>query len=58
MQQAHSPEVDYSLFIMVVVLVMSERFDKRPRATPAAFLPLIFVEIASVLWFHVSLPPP
>jgi hypothetical protein len=37
--QTHSPEVDYTLFIMVAVLVMLERFDKRLGATPAAFPP-------------------
>jgi hypothetical protein len=35
--QTHSPEVEYSLFIMVAVLVMSERLEKRSGATPAAF---------------------
>jgi hypothetical protein len=34
--QTHSPEVYYSIFMMVVVLVMSERLEKRPGATPVA----------------------
>jgi hypothetical protein len=29
--------MDYSLFIMVEVLVMSERVEKRPGVTPVAF---------------------
>jgi hypothetical protein len=31
--------VDYSLFSMVVVLVMSERLEKRPEVTLAMFSP-------------------
>jgi hypothetical protein len=46
--QTHSPEVDYSLFIMVAVLVMSERLEKLPGATPAVFPPPNFARIASV----------
>jgi hypothetical protein len=56
--QTHSPEVYYSLFIVVAVLVMSERLEKRPVAALAAFPSLIFVGSASILWFHVSPPPP
>jgi hypothetical protein len=49
--------VDYSLFIMVAVLVMLERLEKWPGATPAAFPPSIFAGTASVSWFHVSMLP-
>jgi hypothetical protein len=49
---------DYSLFIMVAVLVMLERLEKRPVATLAAFSPPIFTGIAFVSCFHVSPPPP
>jgi hypothetical protein len=50
--------VDYSLFIMVVVLVMSERLEKRLVAAPAVFPPLNFTGIAFVSWFYVSPPSP
>jgi hypothetical protein len=51
--------VDYSLFIMVVVvLVMLERLEKRPGATLAAFPPPIFAATASISWFCISPPPP
>jgi hypothetical protein len=40
------------------MVLMSERLEKRPRATPAAFPPPIFTVIASVFVFHVSPPPP
>jgi hypothetical protein len=50
--------VDYSLFIMVVVLVMLERLEKRPGVTLAAISPPIFAGIASVSQFHVSPLPP
>jgi hypothetical protein len=50
--------VDYSLFIMVEVLVMSERLEKRPGATLIVFPPPIFTGTAFVSLFHVSLPPP
>jgi hypothetical protein len=52
--QTHSPEVDYSLFIMVVVLVMSERLEKRPGMALAVFPPLIFTGSASVLCFSAA----
>jgi hypothetical protein len=41
--QTHCSEVNYSLFIMVVVLVMLERLEKRPGTAPAVFPPPIFV---------------
>jgi hypothetical protein len=47
--------VDYSLFIMVAVLVVLERLEKRLEATPAAFPPPIFTEIVSVLYASGSL---
>jgi hypothetical protein len=46
------------MFIMAAVLVMSERLEKRPGVTLAAFPPPIFARTASILWFRVSLPPP
>jgi hypothetical protein len=48
--------VNYSLFMMMVVIL--ERLEKRPRVTPIAFPPPIFTGIASVSVFCVSLPPP
>jgi hypothetical protein len=56
--QTHIPEVDYPLIFMVVVLVMLERLEKRPRVNSASFPPPIFVGTTSILWFHVSPPPP
>jgi hypothetical protein len=56
--QTHSTEVDYSLFIMVAVLVMLERLEKRSGIAPAAFPPRMFTGSASVSLFHVSPPPP
>jgi hypothetical protein len=47
----HSSEVDYSLFIMVmVVLVMLERLEKRPGASLAAFPPPIFTATGGMAW--------
>jgi hypothetical protein len=40
------------------MVLMSERVEKRPGATPAAFPPPIFAEIASVSVFSVSPLPP
>jgi hypothetical protein len=45
--QTHSPEVEYSLFIMVAMVVMSERLDKRTGATLAVFSPPIFTGTVS-----------
>jgi hypothetical protein len=42
--------VEYSLFMAVSMEVMSERFEKRPRATPVAFPP-IFARTTSVSVF-------
>jgi hypothetical protein len=53
--QIHSPEVYYSHFIMVVVLVMLERLEKRPGTAPAAFPPPIFTGTTSISWICVSL---
>jgi hypothetical protein len=50
--------VDYSFFIMVEVLVMSERLEKRLRMPPVAFPPQIFAGSTSILCFRVSTPPP
>jgi hypothetical protein len=46
--------VDYSLFMAVMMVLTSERVEKHPGATPAAFSPLIFAGITSVSLFHVS----
>jgi hypothetical protein len=56
--QTHSTDVGYSLFIMVEVLVMLERLEKRPGMAPAAFPSPIFTGSAFISWFHVSMPPP
>jgi hypothetical protein len=39
-------------------VVLLERLEKRPRATLAAFPPLIFAGIVSISIFHVSPLPP
>jgi hypothetical protein len=49
--------VDYSLFMMVMMVLTSERVEKCPGATLAAFSPPIFNGTTSVSVFHVSLPP-
>jgi hypothetical protein len=49
--------VEYSLFVVVMMVLMSKRVEKHPGATPATFLPPIFVGTASISVFHVSLPP-
>jgi hypothetical protein len=46
--------VDYSLFMAVIMVLTSERVEKRPGVTPAAFPPPIFAGTASVSVFHVS----
>jgi hypothetical protein len=55
--QTHSPEVDYSLFMAVTMVLTSKRVEKRPGATPAAFPPPIFAGTASGSVFCVSPPP-
>jgi hypothetical protein len=50
--------VDYSLFMEVMMVLMSERVEKLPRVTPAAFPPRIFAGTAFVSVFHVSPLPP
>jgi hypothetical protein len=52
--QTHSLEVDYSIFMMVAMLMMSKRLEKRPGATTIAFPLPIFAGIASISLFHVS----
>jgi energy-converting hydrogenase Eha subunit A len=52
--QTHSPELDYSLFMSVMMVLTSERVEKRSGATPAAFPTPIFAGIASVSVFGVS----
>jgi hypothetical protein len=55
--QTHSLEVEYSLFMAVMMVLTSERVEKRPGATPATFPPPIFAGIASVSVFCASLLP-
>jgi hypothetical protein len=50
--------VEYSLFMVVMMALMSERVEKHPGVTPAAFPPSIFAGTASISVFHVSPPPP
>jgi hypothetical protein len=56
--KTYSPDMDYSLFIIVTVLVMLERVEMRSGMAPAAFPPPIFGGSASVSWLCVSPPPP
>jgi hypothetical protein len=49
--------VDYSLFMAVMMVLTSERVEKRPGATPAAFPRPFFAGIPSVSMFRVSPPP-
>jgi hypothetical protein len=53
--QTHSSKVDYSLFMMVAMVVMSESLEKRPRVTPTAFPPPISARTTSVSLFRVLL---
>jgi hypothetical protein len=46
--------VEYSLFMAVMMVLTSERVEKRPGATPAAFSPPIFDGTASISVFHIS----
>jgi hypothetical protein len=49
--------VDYSLFMEVMMVLTSERVEKGPGATPAAFPSPIFAGTTSISMFHVSPPP-
>jgi hypothetical protein len=49
--------VDYSLFMAVMMLLTSERVEKRLGATLASFPPPIFVGTAYVSVYRVSPPP-
>jgi hypothetical protein len=44
--------------MMVSMVLMSERLEKHPGATPTVFTPPIFAGTASISVFHVSPPPP
>jgi hypothetical protein len=46
--------VDYSIFMVVMMVLMSERAEKRPRATPAALPPPFFVGTA-LMSTHASI---
>jgi hypothetical protein len=50
--------VDYSLFMAVMMVLMSERVEKHPGVTLAVFPPQIFTGTASISVFLVSPPPP
>jgi hypothetical protein len=50
--------VYYSLFVEVMMVLMSERVEKRLGETLAAFPPPIFAGIAFVSVFRVSPTPP
>jgi hypothetical protein len=50
--------VDYSLFMAVMMVLTSERVEKRLGVTSAPFPPPIFAGIASVSVFHVFPSPP
>jgi hypothetical protein len=49
--------VDYSLFMGVMMVLMSERVEKHPGQLRAAFTPPIFARIASISVLRVSPPP-
>jgi hypothetical protein len=49
--------VDYSLFMAVMMVLTSERVEKRPGATLAALPPPIFAGTTSISMFCVSPPP-
>jgi hypothetical protein len=50
--------VDYSLIMAVMMVLMSERVEKRLGATLAAFPYPIFTGTASIFVFRVHPPPP
>jgi hypothetical protein len=49
--------VDYSLFMVVMMVLTSERVEKPLGATTAAFPPPIFARTSFVSVFHVSSLP-
>jgi hypothetical protein len=49
--QTHSPKVDYSFFMAVMMVLMLERVEKRLGVTPTTFPPPIFAGTASVSVF-------
>ena len=49
--QTHSPEVDYSLFIMETVEMSMEKKESSPAGLSWSFPPLIFSLLISVFWF-------
>jgi hypothetical protein len=49
--------VDYSLFMVVMMVLTLERVEKQPEATPVAFPHSIFAGTISGSVFHVSLLP-
>jgi hypothetical protein len=57
MPLTHSSEVEYSLFMVGMMVLMSERVEKRPGVTSTMFPPPIFAGTASVSVFHISPPP-
>ena len=49
--QTHSPEVDYSLFIMDTVEMSMEKVETSPAGLRRSFPPPIFSLLISVFWF-------
>ena len=56
--QTHSPGVDYSLFIMVMVLESLEKAEERPEAILAAVPPPILTLFLAVFFSGGFLSPP
>jgi hypothetical protein len=50
--------VEYSLFMVVMMVLTLERVEKHPGVTPAPVPPPIFAGTSSISLFHVSSPPP
>jgi hypothetical protein len=50
----HSLEVDYFLFMAVMMVLTSERVEKRLEVTPTVFPPPMFAGTSSISLFHVS----
>ena len=49
--QTHSPEVDYSLFIIETVEMSMEKKETSPAGLRRSFPPPIFSLLISVFWF-------
>ena len=51
LSQTHSPEVDYSLFIIETLEMSMEKVDASPAGLRRNFPPPIFSLLISVFWF-------